>query len=118
MFGLTETDLPMLLVVSLVIAVVWLIRRWGPYPSKDPAKIARWKALPLRFKFVCWFGVCPLFALSIVLPFWLHGLAALVSWVLLFATALVCMSILEGRVVAWYKANGLLPTYDHEGKLP
>jgi hypothetical protein len=107
---LTDAELRMLVIAILAVALVWLIKRWGPFPSQDPEKIARWRALPLRFKFACWFGVTPLAIIAVILGFWLTGFARLLG-LLVLVIAWVSMLLLEGRVIAWYRENGHFRTY-------
>jgi hypothetical protein len=111
--AVTNVDIQLVAIVCLAVACVWLIKRWGPFPSRDPDKAARWQVLPLRFKFACWFGVTPLFAIGIVLLGILKGYAALAGLGII-AVAWICMVVLEGRVVSWYRANGHFRTYQHE----
>jgi hypothetical protein len=113
MSGFTNTDLRMLVIAILAVTLVWLVKRWGPFPSKDPEKIARWRVLPLRFKLACWFGVTPLFILAVILGISLTGLAGLLG-LLVLIIAWVSMLLLEGRVIAWYRENGHFRTYNHQ----
>jgi hypothetical protein len=103
---MADVELRVAAMACLVIALAWLIMRWGPIPSRSPEKRARWRALPLRFKLACWFGVTPIYGLCFALVLAGEGamvvaglLAGVVAWALHIA--------LEGRVVAWYRANGL-----------
>jgi len=105
MSGITDSDPRILVIAVLAVARAWMIKRWGPFPSKDPEKVARWRALPLRFKLACWFGVTPLAMVAVVLGFWLTGFARLLS-LLVLVIAWVGMLLLEGRVIAWYRENG------------
>ena len=94
-------------IVVLAGCLVWLTKRWGAFPSKDPEKSARWRVLPFRFKFACWFGVTPLFILSVVLGVLLSGWAYLLALLVLVA-AWASMLLLEIRIVAWYRKNDYL----------
>jgi hypothetical protein len=105
-----------LLVAGLTVTAlaVWLALWWRRSREPQSEKRERWELLPLRFKLACWGVVTPLFVAAIVVPFlvpsrWGDALG-LVAWFL----ALVGMIVLEIRAVAWYKLQGLLPTYNHD----
>jgi len=111
--GIADVDLRLVAAACLAIVVVWLTMRWGLFPQRNPEKRARWKALPLRFKFACWFGVTPLYVLSVALVLSGNKLMALAA-LLVCGVAWFCTALLEVRVVAWYRENGLFRTYEHE----
>lgn len=109
MINLAEVDYRLAFIGALALVCLWLIKRWGPLPEKDPEKLARWKALPLRFKMACWFGVMPLAVIGVVLSITLNGFAALAG-IALVAGGWGAKLTLEIRAVAWYRANGYLRT--------
>jgi len=101
-----------IMVVVLVVGFVLLRRRSSI--SSNPQKAARWRALPMRYKLCCWFGVTPLFLSSVLLPAVVPSkIAELLAFVAL-GLACASMVILEIRVIAWYRANGLLENYGHD----
>jgi hypothetical protein len=75
--------------------------------ARSPEKAARYRALPLRYKCMCWFGVLPLFAGTLVLlvtgPGWWKALGGA-----FYAAALIAFAFLEGACVRWYRRKGML----------
>lgn len=74
---------------------------------RDSRKAERRKALPLRYKALCWFGVVPLFVSGPVVLLALPGIGPYVffgTW----AMGIVAYASLEIACVTWYKANGYL----------
>lgn len=64
--------------------------------KRAPGKGQRYRALPLRYKLMCWFVVLPLFA---------GGVLHVASW----ALALVAWFVLEVACIRWYRKAGLFP---------
>jgi hypothetical protein len=75
--------------------------------ARSPEKRARYRALPLRYKLMCWFGVMPLVAGMLVPPFTCEG-----GWKALsgafFPVAIVAFAFVEEACVRWYRKQGLL----------
>ena len=108
-------ETPILISTVLALVLGWLlVSEWRKQRARSPEKVARWKALPRRFKFACWFGVTPLclagFVTFIAASGWWQSLA-LVVWGLAF----VAHAALEIACVGWYRRNGLLPSYEQPG---
>ncbi|MCW0378974.1 MULTISPECIES: hypothetical protein [Xanthomonas] len=63
--------------------------------KRSPKKAARYKKLPTRYKFGCWFVVLPLFAGTIFM-----------GWLLI--PAIIGYALLEAACVRWYRRAELI----------
>ena len=72
------------------------LMNWREF-KRDARKEQRYKALPLPYKFVCWFGITPM----VVAVFFVHAFFIVVAGLSYIA--------LHGACVRWYQKNGLLP---------
>ena len=63
--------------------------------KRAPEKGKRYRLLPVRYKFACWFIVVPLFA-------------GIVFEGALFIPAILAFMLLEAACVRWYRKSGLL----------
>jgi hypothetical protein len=84
---------PFLLVYAAALAVVAFIN-YGEF-KRCPEKRARYKVLPIGYKFACWFLVVPLIA------------AAIVVHTAFFIPALIGFMLVEWACVRWYRKAGL-----------
>lgn len=92
---LDVSQLPLFAVAYLVALVAnFLITRLQF--KRSPEKGKRYRALPIGYKLVCWFGVIPLFAGAAVNP-------------ALFMAAVALFMALEAACVRWYRKAGWLP---------
>ena len=62
--------------------------------ERNPEKRKRYIALPLPYKFGCWFVVVPMFVGAVLVP-----------W--LFLAAIVAFLLLEAACIRWYRRAGL-----------
>ncbi|MBQ5946969.1 hypothetical protein [Massilia sp. ST3] len=78
-------------------AAVMLGHRWMSKREfrQHPDKGRRYQALPLAYKFACWFMVMPLLAGTVVHEF-------------LGALGLASFLVLESACIRWYRRAGLL----------
>jgi hypothetical protein len=81
------------IVVYLLALLVnnWINRREF---SRSPEKGNRYALLPIRYKFLCWFAVLPLFASVVFHPAF-------------FIPAVLAFAFTEGLCVRWYRRAGL-----------
>jgi len=77
-------------VLAAVVAAVMNIREF----KRSPEKGARYRALPIHYKAMCWLGVLPLFA------------GSLIAW-WLFVPAIASLFLAEVLCIRWYKRAGL-----------
>jgi purine-cytosine permease-like protein len=79
-------------VYAVLLLVHWFMNRREF--KRCPEKGARYRALPLVYKFACWFIVLPMFAGGLIDPAW-------------FIPAIVAYMLVEGACVRWYKKAGM-----------
>lgn len=94
MNSLLSSDLPLFMAAYLLaaLAVAGMKRREF---KRSPGKAARYRALPFRYKALCWLLVLPLFA------------GSLLNWWLLLP-ALASLYLAEVLCIRWYRQAGLL----------
>ena len=79
------------LYVVILLGVYWMNKREF---ARSPEKGVRYKALPLIYKCVCWFGIIPLMVASILI----HLAFSFLGLILYAALEIAC--------VTWYRKNG------------
>ena len=82
------------LLYPTILAVVWLMNKREF--ARAPEKGARYRALPIGYKLVCWLGIIPLIAAGILQP-------------ALIVVAMIGFAILEAACIRWYRRHGLFP---------
>ncbi len=76
--------------------------------ARTPEKRTRYRALPIKYKLMCWFVVLPIFTASIVVPivaegWWLKAL----GYAIFFLGGLGAFLFLDGACRRWYREQGM-----------
>lgn len=90
---LPSSDTAVFLVGYALAAAIAAVLKHAEF-KRAPDKRARYQALPMRYKALCWLVVLPLFA------------GTLIAWWLLLP-AMACLLLVEGLCIRWYRSAGL-----------
>ena len=89
-----RSNVPLFVALYATVLATHALINWAEF-RRRPEKRERYRALPWRYKFACWFLVAPQFAGTMI-----QGA--------LFVPALVSYMLLEAACVRWYRKAGLL----------